>query len=204
MALGIPLQKSPTDFDEALLGAVVNVDDPAAVEKLLPLDRDALERVYQFADTNFVRLANRLSATELQELSDYLAVAAEVPSNLAADLASGTVTVAGLLNQEAAPSESTESTGATLESLSIPAILAPVWQFLYANSIVVAAIALLCVVLLVGLVSSVGQRKSRHKTKRKRKPRDVYDIFGDQGINQTQLVWVHGTVQTLLKIPGLF
>lgn len=180
MALGIPTQKSPTDFDETLLSAVVNVDDPTAVEKLLSLDRDALNRVYQFADTNFVRLANRLSTAELQELNDYLAATPEIPLDLATDLASGRVTVAGLLNQEVPSSGTAESTGVTTGSLDFPAMLAPIWQFLYANSIVVAAIALLCVALLVGLVSSVGQRKSSPKTKRKRKPRDVYDIFGDQ------------------------
>ncbi|MEZ4619698.1 MAG: hypothetical protein R2867_29920 [Caldilineaceae bacterium] len=182
LALGIPQQKVPSDFDEPLLRAVLNVDDPTAVDNLLTLDREALTTLYQFAGTNFVRLANRLSATELAQLSNYLAETAEVPVNLATDLASGTVTVAGLLSTEPAVADNPAPT--VTASAEWPAALVPLWQFIYANSIVVAAVAVLSLAVIMGIVSGRNRRRRDPKPapqpKRKRKPRNVYDIFDDE------------------------
>ncbi len=178
IALGIVTQKSPADFDQPLLQAVLNVDDQAAVDKLLTLDRGALTALVNFADTNFVRLANRLSADELQELSDYLADTPTLSTGLAASLASGETSVASLLVAEAVPTiaptvEATSSGGSF-------GFIAPLWQFVYVNSIVVVATALLCLVLLIGLTSAIrgrSQRDPKPKAQPKRKkPRDVYDL----------------------------
>ncbi len=181
IALGIVAQKVPTDFDQPLLQAVLNVDDQAAVDKLLALDRGALTALVTFADTNFVRLANRLSADELQQLSDYLANTPTVSAGLAASLASGETSVSSLFDVETVAT--TAPTGETESALDLLGFFAPLWQFVYANSIVVASTTLLCLVLLIGLTSAIrrrGKRDPKPKAKPKRKkPRDVYDIFGD-------------------------
>jgi hypothetical protein len=183
IALGIVAQKSSSDFDEASLKAVLNVDDQAAVDKLLTLDRNTLITLTNFAGTNFVRLANRLSATELAQLHNYLADTATVPADLAGRLASGEVSVASLFAVETAADAA--PTVAAEKSYDPLVFIAPLWQFIYANSIVVAATVLLCLALLIGLISTMRGRsrraaspKAQSKPKRK-KPRDVYDIFGD-------------------------
>jgi hypothetical protein len=181
IALGIPAEKSPADFDETLLKAVLNVDDQAAVDKLLTLDRAQLARVVTFADSNFVRLANRLSAAELGELSEYLDQHPTPPDDLAAALASGETTVASLA-AVAVAATATPAPTTTVSNFDLAVWLAPLQQFIYANSIVVASLALLVIVLIVGFVSVLGGRKRAQDTPRKpkrRKPRDVYDIFGD-------------------------
>lgn len=181
VALGIVTQKAPTDFDQPLLQALLNVDDQAAVDKLLMLDRGALTALVNFADTNFVRLANRLSADELQQLSEYLASTTTIPAGLAASLASGETTVAALLVADTAATVA--PTVEATRSVDLFSFAAPLWQFIYANSIVVAATAFLCLVLLFGVTSAIrgrGKRDTKPKAQPKRKkPRDVYDIFGD-------------------------
>ncbi|MCB0061792.1 MAG: hypothetical protein KDE19_06750 [Caldilineaceae bacterium] len=175
LALGIPAQKAPTDFDQATLRAILNVDDQANVDKLLTLDRVALSTVEQFAGSNFVRLANRLSAEELADLAGYLAET-EVDPALAVELASGTLTVSGLTAAAAAPSATETEPQTTTAATPTPdwlALMLPIQQFIAANSIVIAGVGLLCLVLLMGLVSR--GRGSR----RKRKRRDPYDIWGD-------------------------
>ncbi len=183
IALGVVAQKSPSDFDESLLKALLNVDDQAVIDKLLTLDRNTLTTIANFAETNFVRLANRLSATELAQLSDYLADTTTVPPNLASQLASGAITVAALLAVETTATPT--PTVAVADPFDPLVFVAPLWQFIYANSIVVAATAVLCLALLIGLVSTIrgrGKRGSSSTAKpkpKRKKPRDVYDIFGD-------------------------
>ena len=75
--------------------------------------------------------------------------------------------------------------------------MALIWQFVYANSIVVAFGVILLAGLLLAVISGAGRRRGSgqpsatkqavapakaqpsQKPKQKRKPRDVYDIFHD-------------------------
>lgn len=183
LELDIPAQKSPADFDAELLHTLLNVDDPAVVAKLLNLEQPALEAVAGFAGSNFVRLANRLSAAELMDLGAYLQDTEGVDPALATELASGALTVAGLINPEvpvAASAATAESPTTTESSFVLPAILLPVQQFIAANSILVAAIGVLLLVLVVSLVGRRGRRDPKPKTARKRRgKRHHYDIFDD-------------------------
>lgn len=173
--LGIPAQKAPADFDEPLLRAVLNVDEQAAVDKLLTLDRAALTAVQQFAGSNFVRLANRLSAQELADLAAYV-TENEIDPALAADLAGGTLSVSGLQAPADSAAEATAAPQATAATAHAPdwlALVLPIQKFIAANSIVITGVGLLCLVL---LMSVAGRRGNRRKRKRHRDP---YDIFGD-------------------------
>jgi len=184
IALGIVAQKSPSDFDESLLKAVLNVNDQAAVDKLLRLDRKQLTTLVTFAENDFVRLANRLSAEELQEVSEYLTTTTEVPVGLSSALASGETTVSSLFTAETVPtSTSIAEIKATADLIGF---FAPLWQFIYANSIVVASTALFSLLLLFGIGSAIrtqhrrGEPKPKPKAKPKRKKaRGIYDIFDD-------------------------
>lgn len=186
IALGITAQKDPGDFDESLMKALLNLDDQAAIDKVLTLDRIALTNIMSFAEANFVRLAHRLSAEELAQLGDYLATATTIPDELASGLASGAITVASLTEETDEVATATEPT-ITTNSFDIVALLAPIWHFVYANSIVVGSLLLLCLALLVGFASTVRGRHRKEeladpkpKQKRKRrKRRDPYDIFDD-------------------------
>ena len=171
VALGIPQSGAPADFDPQLLGALLNVDNNEMVTKLLALDLADLRAIQQFGDSNFVRLANRLSAAELNALADYLAANSTPPTDLAAALASGAQSVADLQIAAAPPAPDGRASAGSFPALAVPS-LALVWNYIYRNSIVVASGAVLLIALLVGTLSSLG---------RKRRPkRDVYDIFGDR------------------------
>ena len=127
-------------------------------------------------------------------MASYLATTAAPPAGLASDLASGQQTVAALL---AIPeTEPTTAATATPNSTGFPS-MALIWQFVYANSIVVAFGVILLAGLLLAVISGAGRRRGSgqpsatkqavapakaqpsQKPKQKRKPRDVYDIFHD-------------------------
>jgi hypothetical protein len=150
----------------------------------LPLTTEQLTQVVTFADSNFVRLVNRLSAEELSQLADYLeTTTTSPPSFLASDLASGKQAVADLLTVAApAPTAVPITTPARVGLPSTAAI----WQFIYANSIVVAFGVILVAAALLAIISAVGRRppdapspKPPAAKTKKRKRRDVYDIFPD-------------------------
>lgn len=176
LALGIPQAVAAEEIDPAVLQALLNLDNAEVVTKMLTLERTDLAAIEEFSDSNFVRLANRLSAEELTQLADYLAATPAPPADLAAALASGAQRVADLLNDSATP----EAADTTTSSGSFPALtlptLAVIQDFIYRNSIVVASIAVLVIALILGVVSGLGR-----KERRKRRPkRDIYDIFGDR------------------------
>jgi len=186
IALGITDQKSPEDFDATLMKALLNLDDQAAIDKLLPLDRATLTDILTFADANFIRLAHRLSTEELQQLGDYLSTTTTVPDDLASALAGGSITVASLAEANTIDAMATEPTIAP-NSVDFAAVIAPIWQFIYANSIVVVSLLVLCLALGIGFVGTMqGRRRKKQspqataKSKQKRrKRRDPYDIFDD-------------------------
>lgn len=195
---GIYQQKAPTDFTPESLRAVLNLEGAETVAKVLPLNNEQLTQVVTFADSHFFRLVNRLSAEEIGQLATYLAMTATPPpATLANDLASGQQTVASLLNPAAAERTLPAATP-TVGITDLPTVAA-IWQFIYANSIVVAFGVILLAALLLAVISVAGRRRtttqsppskptsapkpanpSKTKTpKQKRKPRDVYDIFHD-------------------------
>lgn len=175
-------QKLPTDFTPELLRAVLNLEDIETVNKVLPLNTEQLTEVVTFADSNFVRLVNRLSAEELSQLASYLdAPRTPLPPQLASDLASGKQTVAGLVNASAV--EPTEAPTASPAVVSLPSASA-IWQYIYTNSIVVAFGVILVAAGLLAVISALGRHQrteqpAKAQKKRRRKPRDVYDIFHD-------------------------
>lgn len=190
--------KTPEDFTPELLRAVLNLEDAATLSKVLPLSTPQLTEVVTFAGSNFVRLVNRLSAEELAELVDYLATTTTPPTaELANELASGNQTVAALRNG-ADPAPTVMPTANSSLPVTLPSTAA-IWQFIYTNSIAVAFGVILMAAALLAIISTVGRRqptRSAPKTqpaqpptakatpakaqKRKRKPRDVYDIFTDE------------------------
>ncbi|MEZ4868088.1 MAG: hypothetical protein R3C14_42560 [Caldilineaceae bacterium] len=178
-------QKEPADYNQDLLRAVLNLDDSDTISKVVPLDQDQLGQVVTFAGSNFVRLAHRLSADELAQLATYLANAETAPSpELATDLASGRQTVTALLAAATANKiEAIPTTTATPTVAAVPPPMSLVWQYIYANSIVVASGVVLFVAILLGAISGLGKKrapKPKAKRKARRKPRDVYDIFHDE------------------------
>lgn len=196
--LGLDTAKTPKDFTPELLRAVLNLDDTATVNKVLPLSSEQITQLVTFADSNFVRLVNRLSAEELAQLADYLA-APTIPltASLAGDLASGKQTVAALRNV-AAPTPPPVPTTSAPAAVTIPSTTA-IWHFIYTNSIAVAFGVILVAALLLAIISAVGRRQPTAQgampkptpptaakptpakpQKRKRKPRNVYDIFPDE------------------------
>jgi hypothetical protein len=112
-------QKKPEDFTPELLRTVLNLDTIETVNKVTPLPSDQLTRLITFADTNFVRLVNRLSAEEISQLASYLATTAAPPAGLASDLASGQQTVAALL---AIPEAEPTAAAATPDSTGFPSM----------------------------------------------------------------------------------
>lgn len=180
-------QKTPAEFTPELLRAVLNLEDRDTANKVLSLDTKQLTEVVTFADSNFVRLVNRLSAEEITELANYLATATTPPaSQLASDLASGKQTVAAVVNVTAAASTTAPTTTPTATAqISLPPAAA-VWQFIYTNSIAVAFGVILLAAILLALITAIGRRRPTELSlkpqptkpkKRKRKPQDVYDIF---------------------------
>lgn len=190
--------KTPEDFTPELLRAVLNLEDAATVNKVLPLSQQQVTAVVTFADSNFVRLVNRLSAEELTQLADYLGTTTTPPApGLAGELASGNQTVAALLTI-ADPAPTTVPTASLPTPVTLPST-ATIWQFIYTNSIAVAFGVILVAAALLAIISTVGRRQPTPQApktqpaqptatkaapakpqKRKRKPRDVYDIFPDE------------------------
>jgi hypothetical protein len=194
---GIYQQKAPTDFTPESLRAVLNLEGAETVAKVLPLTSEQLTQLVTFADSHFFRLVNRLSVEEISQLAAYLATTTTPPAaSLASDLASGQQTVAGLLNPTAAEPTAPATTTPTNGMAGLPSVAA-IWQFIYANSIVVAFGVILLAGLLLAVISVAGRRRGvkqspaaeqavapakpqpSQKPKQKRKPRDVYDIFHD-------------------------
>lgn len=199
--------KTPEEFTPELLRALLNLEDSTVAGKVLPLTSTQLAKLVAFADNNFVRLVNRLSVEELGQLATYLDKAATPLSpQLANDLASGKQSVADLI----AIAQATPTAVAIIPD--IPAVvglppLTTIWQFIYANSIVVASVVILLAAALLIVISLSGRQQgeqqeeakstptrveptpsvpekvkpqpSKANEKRKRKPRDVYDIFHD-------------------------
>lgn len=190
--------KPPKDFTAEQLRTVLNLEDAATVSKILPLSSTQLTKLITFADSNFVRLVNRLSAEELAQLSDYLAApTTPLATSLAGDLASGKQTVAALI-KVAVPTPTAVPAPSSPVSVAIPSTTA-IWQFIYTNSIAVAFGVILVAALLLAVISVAGRRQPKAQTakpkaapsiaakpapappqKQKRKPRDVYDIFPDE------------------------
>jgi hypothetical protein len=98
---GVYRQKTPEDFDQTTLAAVLAVDDEAAIEKLLALDRTELQALVNFAGTSLGPMAGNMSLAELRQLLAYLAQPVDVtrtpPQDLASKLASREMTVEELL-----------------------------------------------------------------------------------------------------------
>jgi len=178
---------------------VLNLEGIETVAKVLPLTSEQLAQVVTFADSHFFRLVNRLSTEEIGQLATYLATTTPpLSTSLASDLASGQQTVAGLLNPTAAEATAPTATTPTSGVADLPSV-AVIWQFIYANSVVVAFGVVLLAALLLAVISVAGRRRSAAQptptkptqppkqakpsntnvSKRKRKPRDVYDIFHD-------------------------
>jgi len=184
VTLEIDTQKTPEDFDAALLRSVLNLDEVAAVNKLLPLSRAQLTQMVTFGDSNFVRLVNRLSADEIAQLANYLATTTP-PAHLADELASGKQTVAGLLTVAVA-NTATPPPVSTPAAEAVP-LLTVIWQYIYGNSIVVAAGVILVAALLFGAISVLGRSRAEQlpvaekpkAPKRRAKKRGVYDIFDE-------------------------
>jgi len=198
-------QKTPEEFTPELLRAVLNLEDSALADKVLPLTSTQLTKVVAFADNNFVRLVNRLSAEELSQLATYLDTAATPRPQLADDLASGKQSMAALITIAQATPTAAATTPDAPATVSLPPMTA-IWQFIYANSIVVASVLILLAVGLLVVISLSGRRQrgeqsealeatptkaeampplpekakpAESKSTKKRKPRDVYDIFQD-------------------------
>jgi len=188
--------KTPEAFTPELLRTVLTLDSIDTINKVMPLTAEQLTAVVAFADTQFVRLVNRLSAEELQQLALYMESATTPLSpQVASELASGQQSVAALLSP-AAPEPTIAPTTAPAQVTLPPATA--IWQFIYANSIVMAFGVILLAALLLAILSAVGRRQPIEQApktegpkrqspkdqtakvqKRKRKPRDVYDIFHD-------------------------
>ncbi|MEZ4732197.1 MAG: hypothetical protein R3E79_34195 [Caldilineaceae bacterium] len=187
-------EKTPDEFTPELLRTVLNLDSSDTINKVMPLTTEELTAVVAFADTQFVRLVNRLSTEELQQLALYLESTTASPSpQVASELASGQQSVAALLSP-AVPEPTMAPTTAPAQ-VTLPTTTA-IWQFIYTNSIFVAFGVILLAALLLAILSVVGRRQPTAQItegprrqslkdqtakvqKRKRKPRDVYDIFHD-------------------------
>lgn len=100
--LGLYRTKTPTDFDPALLVALLAVNDQAAVDKLLNFDQAELTTLVDFAGENLAEITAKTSLDDLHRLVNYLQQTTEsvaaTPTQLAPRLASGELTVQELLN----------------------------------------------------------------------------------------------------------
>jgi hypothetical protein len=103
ITLGLYRTKAPTDFDQNLLNALLAVDDPALIDKLLALNRGELTTLVGFAGTNLRQIAINTSLDDLRQLVLYLTqpMPTQTPvEQLAPKLASGELTVKTLLRPE--------------------------------------------------------------------------------------------------------
>jgi hypothetical protein len=158
LAKGIHRSKTAADFSPKSLAAVLAVEDPAALDKLLALDRAELEALVQFAGPSLPSLAANTSLDELRQLISYLttppAVARATPvEELAPLLASGELTVQELV-------EPTPTTTPTSPA-PIPVASAPVVVEQPANSNSIALVASGLVVMLLAAFGFVWWRQRK-------------------------------------------
>jgi hypothetical protein len=158
---GVYRQKTPDDFDQATLAAVLAVGDQAAIDKLLALDRTELQALVHFAGASLGPMAVNMSLAELRQLLAYLAHPVEAtrasPEDLAARLASREMTVEELLAPPPA-STSVETPTATPAAVAqAPGGERPFFD----NSIVIASGVLAVLALLAFGWAAVQRRQGR-------------------------------------------
>jgi hypothetical protein len=157
---GVYRQKTPDDFDQATLAAVLTVGDQAAIDKLLALDRTGLQALVHFAGASLGPMAVNMSLAELRQLLAYLAhpgEATRTPEDLAARLASREMTVEELLAPPPA-STSVETPTATPAAIAqAPGGERPFFD----NSIVIASGVLAVLALLAFGWAAMQRRQGR-------------------------------------------
>lgn len=167
IALGLYHKKTPTDFDQNLLNALLAINDPGVVEKLLALNRAELTTLVGFAGTNLSQIAANTSLDDLRQLIVYLNQPAPTQTpveQLAPKLASGEITVKTLLhpapNQAGTgvnQSPTLTSTATMTIDATAPSSSAP--SALYPNSVVIGSLLFV----LLGLVLVLGNYWVRHR-----------------------------------------
>jgi len=168
---GIYQQKTPADFDPALLAAVTDLADNAAIHNLLALDRNELERLIDVTGANFPSLALKLSTPEMRALVTLAQPASEQDIK---DLVEDKKTVkelvepasSGATPMSAESSTANESPGAPGFGVSVRQFLAETYAFWYAffqplwsNSVIAAATMFITVLLLALGVSFILQKR---------------------------------------------
>jgi hypothetical protein len=128
LAYGIHRQKRPADFSPELLAALLAVDDQAAIDKLLALDRAELEMLVPFAGLSLGPMAVNMTVDEIRQLVGYLqtpppAATQIPPADLAPRLASRAVTVQDLLQPPTPTSVATVPT--PVATPTVPAVGQP-------------------------------------------------------------------------------
>ncbi|MCX6046066.1 MAG: hypothetical protein NT075_13230 [Chloroflexi bacterium] len=164
---GVYLRKTPADFDQKLLLAVLNLDDNGAIQKLLELDHDQLAAIVDFAGDQLAPITLQTSTADIKQLATYLVQqpASQRPTAQAATaLANGTLTVQKLIQPAVeAAAAPTPTAPPKLESVGAYPKIYAFLQPLVGNSVIVAAFAL---VLLILIAATVGflfrRRKARH------------------------------------------
>jgi len=164
---GIYKQKTPSDFEQKSLTAVLNLGDSHAITNVLALDHDQLLTVVDFAGKKLLPIAQRTPPNDLKQLADYLVQKPDQvkSAELANALASGATTVQKLINPE--PTLAPLSTPvAQMARPSLGANLVMAGQRLYAlaqpvleNRIAVASLGLFILVLLAVLISLILHRR---------------------------------------------
>ncbi|CAN5835056.1 hypothetical protein BH10CHL1_BH10CHL1_48850 [soil metagenome] len=164
---GVYQRKTPADFDQKLLLAVLNLDDNGAIQKLLELDRDQLAAIVDFAGDKLAPITRQTSVADIKQLATYLVQqpAGQQPSaQVAAGLANGTLTVQKLIKPEMAAAVTPSPTAPS--SVETPAGVSRFYAFLQplvGNSVIVAALAL---ILLILVAAGVGFLFRRRKARR--------------------------------------
>jgi hypothetical protein len=151
IAYGIHRHKTPADFSPALLSAVLDVGDAAAIDKLMALNQAELEALVTFAGESLGPLAANRSLDEIRQLVGYLTapppeLTATPPADLAPKLASGEITVGQLFE----PTPTVAATAVLTATAALPAQPTAVESAAPVNSIVVASAILVVLVLVAG------------------------------------------------------
>ncbi len=172
---GVYLRKTPADFEQKQLMAVLALDDNATIQKLLDLDHGQLVSLVDFAGEQLAPIVQQTSADDIKQLAIYLVQQSpEKPSaQVATDLANGTLTVQKLVHPVAEntplPANVTMPNAGTVAGLNnIYTFLQP----LYSNSIIVAAFGFVLVILVVAAVI----RLYRRRRPRRSDPMDRYTL----------------------------